>query len=194
MNLLRKIVRRWRAFLEGRRQQKFHRYLYGNRVQVRGRSKTTGAVFPKISNHGIIELDDAVIFNSPVHPVELFVCENATLRIGRDSFVNQGTTIACSQRIDIGERCLIGEFVAIHDTHFHAISPAQPVKTAPVRVGYNVWIGHHATILPGVTIGDHAVIGAGAVVTRDVPAKTIVAGNPAKPLRTFECPDDWRRP
>jgi acetyltransferase-like isoleucine patch superfamily enzyme len=194
MNLPRKIVQRWRTLLNERRREKFLRYLQRHYVQIRGCPSISGTVPPLISNHGIIELDDAVIFNSPVHPVELFVCEKATLRIGRDSFINQGTTIACSQRIDIGERCLIGEFVAIHDTHFHAISPTQPTKTAPVRIGYNVWIGHRATILPGVTIGDHAVIGAGAVVTKDVPAKTIVADNPAKPVRTFECPDDWRRP
>jgi maltose O-acetyltransferase len=53
----------------------------------------------------------------------------------------------------------------------------------PITIGNNVWIGGHATICPGVTIGDNAIIGAGSVVTKDVAASAIVGGNPAKPLR-----------
>ena len=57
---------------------------------------------------------------------------------------------------------------------------------APIVVGNNVWIGSHATILKGVTIGDGAIVAAGAVVTKDVPANTIVGGVPAKPIRKIE--------
>ena len=57
---------------------------------------------------------------------------------------------------------------------------------APIHVGENVWIGSHATILPGVTIGENAIVAAGAVVTKDVPADTVVAGVPARPIRKLD--------
>lgn len=80
------------------------------------------------------------------------------------------------------------------DTAFHSVSPMASVKAAPIKIGKNVWIGTRAIILPGVTIGDHAVVGAGALVSRDVPPCTVVGGVPARPISTFECPDDWHRP
>src|SRR5262249_19844222 len=75
----------------------------------------------------------------------------------------------------------------------HPMEPTRPTRFAPVRLGVNVWVGRSATILPGVTIGDHAVIAAGSIVTGDVPAKTLVAGVPARPIRTLDIPDGWRR-
>jgi maltose O-acetyltransferase len=62
-----------------------------------------------------------------------------------------------------------------------------------VHIGDNVWIGRSAIILPGVTIGDNAVVAAGAVVTKDVPDATLVAGNPARVVRTLVVDDGWRR-
>ena len=70
---------------------------------------------------------------------------------------------------------------AYHDLDDHSITP----PSRPIIVGDNVWIGTRAIILPGVTIGDGAVIGAGAVVTKDVPARSVAAGNPARILRTL---------
>jgi len=68
------------------------------------------------------------------------------------------------------------------------------VRTAPVTIGRNVWIGRGAVLLPGVTIGDHAVVAAGAIVTKDVPAAAVVAGNPARVVRDLGViDDDWRR-
>jgi acetyltransferase-like isoleucine patch superfamily enzyme len=193
MSLLSKIHARVSRFREAMRQRKFMRLLRQHAVQTAGTAFAPGAAFPRISNQGRLYLGNNVTFNSPIHPVEVFVGPRATLTIGSGTFINQGTTLAAASSLEIGPDCLVGEFVAIHDTNFHAVSPAQPVKTRPVRIGRNVWIGHRAIILAGVTVGDHAVIGAGAVVTKDVPAKTIVAGNPAQPVRSFDCPDDWRR-
>jgi acetyltransferase-like isoleucine patch superfamily enzyme len=62
-----------------------------------------------------------------------------------------------------------------------------------VHIGDNVWIGRSAIILPGVTIGDNAVVAAGAVVTKDVEEATLVAGNPARVVRTLVVDDGWRR-
>jgi acetyltransferase-like isoleucine patch superfamily enzyme len=70
--------------------------------------------------------------------------------------------------------------------YFKDRPPRPKLKTAPVKIGNNVWIGMGAVILKGVTIGDNAVVAAGAIVTRSVPANTIVAGNPAAAVKKFE--------
>ncbi|MGO4684084.1 acyltransferase [Hyphomicrobium sp. 2TAF46] len=126
-------------------------------------------------------------------PVEIGAAKNASLVLGERVFVNIGATIIATRSIVIGDDCLIGDYVAIFDTDHHQLEPSQPIRVAPVRLGNNVWIGRSATILPGVTIGDHAVIAAGSIVTEDVPARTVVGGVPARPIRTLEVPDGWRR-
>ncbi|WP_372642003.1 DapH/DapD/GlmU-related protein [Hyphomicrobium sp.] len=73
------------------------------------------------------------------------------------------------------------------------MEPSRATRVAPVRLGVNVWVGRSAILLPGVTIGDHAVIAAGSIVTSDIPARTVAAGAPARPIRSLEVPDGWRR-
>ena len=92
--------------------------------------------------------------------------------------------IAATGLVAIGAECLIGTHVSIIDNAFHDVVDRQQVPAPkPVVIGDNVWIGNRAIILPGVTIGDGAVVGAGSVVTRDVPDRTGVAGNPARVVR-----------
>ena len=69
----------------------------------------------------------------------------------------------------------------------HELEPSRrsSIVSAPIRIGNRVWIGSHSTILPGVTVGDGAVVAAGAVVTKDVPPNTVVAGVPAKVVKTI---------
>ena len=98
-------------------------------------------------------------------------------------FINENVQITCAEKITIGEECNIGRDVIIRDYDGHLIDPEQPVS-APVRIGDHVWIGQRAMILKGVTIGDGAVIAAGSIVTRDVPAGALAAGVPAKVIRT----------
>ena len=126
-------------------------------------------------------------------PIEIGASRNGHLELGEQVFVNTGATIVATHRIEIGDNCLIGDLAAIFDSDHHSLEPSRPTRVAPVRLGVNVWVGRSATILPGVTIGDHAVIAAGSIVTEDVPARTIVAGAPAKPIRTLDIPDGWRR-
>ena len=76
-----------------------------------------------------------------------------------------------------------GVTICDHDFHKTYTDGNQNVETAPVNIGKNVWIGMDATILKGVTIGDGAIVAAGAIVTRDVPARTLVGGAPARILK-----------
>jgi acetyltransferase-like isoleucine patch superfamily enzyme len=126
-------------------------------------------------------------------PVEVGAAKNGSLVLGEQIFMNTGATVVATHRIEVGDNCLIGDLVAIFDSNHHALEPSGPTRVAPVRLGANVWVGRSATILPGVTVGEHAVIAAGSIVTEDVPPKTLVAGAPARPIRTLDIPDGWRR-
>ena len=126
-------------------------------------------------------------------PIELGASKNGSLVLGERVFINTGATIVANHSIVVGDDCLIGDLAAIFDTDFHPIEPSRPTRFAPVRLGANVWVGRSAIILPGVTIGDHAVIAAGSIVTGDVPARTLMAGVPARSIRALDVPDGWRR-
>jgi acetyltransferase-like isoleucine patch superfamily enzyme len=126
-------------------------------------------------------------------PIEIGASSKGSLVIGERVFINTGSTIVATHSIEIGDDCRIGDLVAIFDSDHHSLEPSRPMRKAPVRLGTNVWVGRSAIILPGVTIGDHAAIAAGSVVTGDVPARTLVAGVPARPIRTLDIPDGWRR-
>jgi len=104
------------------------------------------------------------------------VAPHASLRLG-SGYVNSDLRLSCFDRIEIGYDVNISERVTIRDSDNHSVD-SQPL-TAPVRIGNKVWIGMEAMILKGVTIGDGAVVAAGAVVTRDVPPNALVAGVPA---------------
>lgn len=107
--------------------------------------------------------------------------------------MNGGVEIQSAVGVTIGSGCAIGDEVIIQDTNFHEVDEGGAPKVAPVTIGKNVWIARRAIILPGVSIGDHAVVGAGSIVTKDVPAKTVVAGNPAKWVRDVVASDDFQR-
>lgn len=116
-----------------------------------------------------------------------FRCDyGCNIHVGEDFFANFNLTILDEARVDIGDHAFIGPNVSIF-TACHPLDASQRntgVEWAePVKIGDNVWIGGCATILPGVTIGDNVVIGAGSVVTRDIPSDVVVAGNPAKIIR-----------
>ncbi|WP_162602413.1 sugar O-acetyltransferase [Nocardioides daejeonensis] len=125
---------------------------------------------------------DQVMVRAP-----LYVDYGTQPSLGDRVFVNYGLTALDCAAITVGDDTLIGPHVQLL-TPTHPLDPEvrrSGLESAhPITIGENVWIGGNATVLPGVTIGDHAVVGAGAVVTRDIPARTVVAGTPARVIRT----------
>lgn len=132
--------------------------------------------------------------------------EGVCLIIGNYVQLNDAVHIGALERVEIGDHTLIASRVFISD-HNHGTYNVQnarsypeippidrPLISNPVRIGCNVWIGEQVCILPGVTIGDGSIIGAGSIVTKDVPARSIVVGNPAKVIRMFdETTGEWSR-
>ena len=108
------------------------------------------------------------------------VIEGGTLHIKGSGFINENVQITCGDKIEIGDGCFIGRDVIIRSYDAHQILKEGYQVSAPIKIGNRVWIGQKAMILKGVTIGDGAVIAAGAVVTKDVPPHSVVAGVPAK--------------
>lgn len=111
------------------------------------------------------------------------------IHFGENVFVNSGCRFQDQGGIEIGDGSLIGHNAVI-TTLNHEMAPSRRADMHPARVviGRGVWFGANVTVLPGVTIGDGAVVGAGAVVTKDVPARAIVVGVPAKQVGTV--PDE----
>ena len=109
------------------------------------------------------------------------------ITIGKDVFINSGCHFQDQGGIEIGDGALIGHNVVLATIN-HDLNPKENRKNhyAAIKIGAHVWIGSNATVLPGVTIGDWAVVAAGAVVTGDVPAMTVVGGVPARVLKTIQ--------
>jgi acetyltransferase-like isoleucine patch superfamily enzyme len=104
--------------------------------------------------------------------------------IGKNVFFNTGCSFQDRGGITIGDGTMIGMNVTIATlNHGLSLDTRNTTYPSPVNIGENVWIGSNATILPGVTIGDNSVVAAGAVVTKDVPENTVVAGVPAKVVK-----------
>lgn len=109
------------------------------------------------------------------------------IKLGKNVFINSGCCFQDHAGIEIGDGTLIGHQVVIATLN-HAQDPLSRADMfpKPVKIGKNVWIGAHATILPGVTIGDNAIIAAGAVVTKDVEKNAVAGGVPAKKIKDIE--------
>lgn len=124
-----------------------------------------------------------------------FNCDNGrNIHVGDDFLANYNVTILDIAPVYIGDHVMIGPGTSIITVN-HPLSPAgrrrHLAQAKPVHIGDDVWIGANCTILPGVTLGNNVVVAAGAVVTKDVPSNSIVAGVPAHVIRTI--PDDVAR-
>lgn len=105
--------------------------------------------------------------------------------VGRRVFINSGCRFQDQGGITIGDDCLIGHNTVLATLN-HDLDPARraDLHPSPIIIGNNVWIGANVTVLPGVTIGDNAVIAAASVVTKDIPANVVALGSPARVIRT----------
>ena len=113
----------------------------------------------------------------------------AQINIGNDVVISRGVHIVAFSAVDIGAGSMIGEYASIRDANHDYAAPGEsmPLRQAghqarPIHIGTNVWIGRGAVILAGVSIGDGAVVGANAVVTRSIAPGEVVGGVPARPL------------
>jgi acetyltransferase-like isoleucine patch superfamily enzyme len=159
---------------------------------------------------------DGLCFVGP--GVRLEIGPTATLRLGRWSWLGHGTkirvhegtvsigaktvlgqecTISAFQRIDIGRECILADRVMLIDFDHGVVDVERPIRLQgiykrDVRVGHNCWIGYGVCLLRGVSVGDNAVVGTSAVVTRDLPANSVSAGVPARVLRMRDEPRTLR--
>ena len=132
------------------------------------------------------------------------VAPGGRLKLGHHCFVGEGSNIWAQTDVEIGNYVLIAHLVDIHDSDSHSLKAEvrrldpinlferdvpvdwNEIKSKPVRIEDDVWIGLKASVLKGVTIGEGAVVAAGAMVTKDVPPYTLVAGNPARIIRDLK--------
>lgn len=147
----------------------------------------------QINRYGYLQLGNNVTFNSYTDhswysQCKLLVMKNAKLTIGNHSGMN-GVMVYCSKKVTIGNNVKIGGGTRISDSNHHSLDylvrrdankDSKNASTAPVEIGNDVFIGANCYIGKGVTIGDRAIVAAGSVVVKSIPADEIWGGNPAK--------------
>lgn len=166
------------------------RSLLGARVRLALSARLTGGA-PRAE----VRIGDGAVIRA------ILRCEpGGRLDVGATSYLGDGTIVSARRQVSIGELTLISHGVNIFDNDTHPVAAEEreahwraiiglgpwrefDIAAAPVVIGRRCWIGFGATVMKGVTIGDEAIVAAGAVVTRDVPAGVVVAGNPAVVVR-----------
>ena len=132
------------------------------------------------------EVDDTVRVFPPFN-----INYGRSTRFGRDCFVNFGCTFLAIGGITVEDGAFIGPHCVLA-TEYHPEEPARrhSLFTRPIVIGRNAWLGADVKVLAGVTIGENAIVAAGSVVTRDVPAGMVVAGSPARVIRPIKTDDE----
>ena len=153
----------------------------GNRVRTYGR--------PRVTNLGHMEVGDRTTIFSQTVRGEFVAHPGGRIEIGSGVFLNYGASISAHDLVRIGDGCQIGSYAIMMDNDYHRPGALDVLPdSAPIVLGKDVWLGVRVTILKGVTIGDGAVIAAGSVVTKDVPARCVAAGVPARVIRRLDAP------
>jgi acetyltransferase-like isoleucine patch superfamily enzyme len=114
-------------------------------------------------------------------------------RIGAEVLVSTGVVVHCEDSVDVGAQSVLSEYTTVADSRHVRTAPGVPIHhsttSAPVRIGANVWVASHVVVTSGVSIGDQAIVGGGAVVTKDVPPWWLAAGNPARLVKELTVED-----
>lgn len=166
----------------------FYKLRYGRRVQF-GKNILINHRF-KIKGNGKLTLGDNLHLWAHEEPNAFhFYHPNAQISIGHNTTLN-GITCHCYTKISIGDHCLAGSAIVM-DTDFHNWEDPGHVlhgqkMSKPVSIGEGVWLGGQCAVLKGIQIGDGAVVGFRAVVTKEVNARSVVAGNPAKEVKSSQ--------
>jgi acetyltransferase-like isoleucine patch superfamily enzyme len=166
---------------------------YGRRLGLDGLAFIGGGVKLQIGRRGRVELGR---WSWLGHGTKIR-CHEGFVSIGAKTVLGQDCTLSSYQHVSIGRECVIADRVMLIDFDHGATEVERPIRLQgiykrDVRVGHNVWIGYGACILRGVTVGDNAIIGTAAVVTRDVPPNAVVGGVPARVIRMREEPRHMR--
>lgn len=135
----------------------------------------------------VAQITDTVIDKSTEIRLPFYTDYGRNIHIGKHVFINSGVMLTDLGGIYLDDHVLIGPNVTLASVN-HQLAPSQRrhLTLAPIHICENAWLGANVTVTPGVTIGANAVVAAGAVVTKDVPANTIVGGVPAKVIRTIK--------
>jgi acetyltransferase-like isoleucine patch superfamily enzyme len=145
-------------------------------VRLRGRVQLSGC--------GEVVLGEGASLNGTVVPIELVTYTSGRIEIGNHTFINYGSSIAARASVKIGSYCHLGHYTFVMDNDQHdVVRHTELPQSEPVIIEDHVWIGSKVVILAGVRIGSRAVIGAGSIVTKDIPPRCVAAGNPARVLR-----------
>ncbi len=148
-----------------------------------------------IQGKGKVRIGDHCKFVGNPAPVHISAGRKGSVEIGAGTFLSTGVRISAAHSVTIGRDCWLGDDAIIMDTDQHAVDNRDaPPANDRVSIGDNVWLAVRVIVLKGVSIGDGAVVAAGAVVTRDVPACTLVAGVPAKVIRRIGGSDETSPP
>lgn len=156
----------------------FHNIMKPRYVRISGADVRIGKCFTAIAD--------------PAAPVTISVwgrnADSGRVCIGDYVLISPGVRISACDEIVIGDGVMIANGAYITDSDWHSLydRTAQDPRELPIHIGNNAWIGDHATVLKGVTIGENSVVAAGAVVTRDVPPNVVVAGNPAQVVKQLD--------
>lgn len=152
----------------------------GTRVRVRGH--------PVVENRGRMVIGERVQLVSTIATLELVSEADGLLEIGPRCLVNFGCSLVAHDHVHIGADSHIGPYTMMLDNDYHRLEPElrnERPPSRPIVLEDNVWIGARVIVTSGVTIGRDSAVGAGSVVTADVPPRTLVAGVPARPVRSL---------
>lgn len=160
----------------------FLKVRYWGACKIPWMNSLKGSIDISIGKNGSLTVMQYLISNGDLH---IRVSDNACISIGKNVFFNHNCSLTAKETITIGDNAVIANNVVIvdHDHQFGSFGVTNGYTVAPVCIKENVWIGANSVILKGVTIGEGAIIAAGSVVNKNVPAQELWGGVPAKCIK-----------